>query len=243
MPAPALTSPFLPDAATVLAVLPLSLAYAAAAAVFVGWLRVRRGVRAPFTRKAYHFLILTVAMAVHLRWGVAGVVVFGSAVAVLVLLAVARGSGFGFYEALARPTDAPRRSLFIVVPLVTTAVGGFLANVFFPAWAHVGYMVVAWGDAVGEPVGARWGRHTFRVPSIGGVPATRSLEGSAAVAAASIIAAAVALIAAGVPPADALRSAAVIGVVASAVEAFSHHGVDNLTMQLAGAGVAWLMLG
>jgi len=37
-----------------------------------------------------------------------------------------------------------------------------------------------WGDAVGEPVGTRFGRHPYRVPSLAGVPATRTLEGSLA---------------------------------------------------------------
>jgi phytol kinase len=240
MPGP---TDFVPDLATLLAVAPLALLHASAAAALVGWMRVRRGVRAPFTRKAFHFLILSVAMLVQLRWGVQGVVVFGSVVAALVLLAVMRGDGFAFYEALARPSDAPRRTLFIIVPLVTTAVGGFLANVLFPAWAHVGYMVVAWGDAIGEPVGTRWGRHHYRVPSLGGVPATRTLEGSAAVAIASTLAAAIALAVTGVPPGAAIRVGIVAGAVAAAVEAASHHGTDNLTLQLAGSGVAWLLLG
>jgi dolichol kinase len=149
---------FVPDLPTLLAVTPLALLYAAAAAAFVAWLSIGRKVRAPYTRKAFHFLILTVAMLVHLRWGAGGVVVFGSVVSLLVMLAVVRGDGFGFYEALARRATR-RRTLFILVPLFTTAVGGILANLLFPAWAHVGYMVVAWGDAVGEPVGTRWGRH------------------------------------------------------------------------------------
>jgi phytol kinase len=240
--APALLA-LLPDAQTLLAVAPLALLYAAAAAAFAGWLRVRRGVRAPYTRKTFHFLILTAAMLVHLGWGVAGVIVFGAVVSLLVLGAVARGSGFAFYEAMARPSDAPRQSLFILVPLATTAVGGVLANLLFPAWAHVGYMVVAWGDAVGEPVGTRWGRHRYRVASLGGVPATRSVEGSAAVALVSAAAAAVALAAVGVPTLQALRAGAAIGLGAAAVEAVSNHGLDNLTLQLAGAGLAWLLLG
>jgi phytol kinase len=234
---------FVPDATTVLSVAPLSLAWAAAAAAFVGWLRVRRHVRVPYTRKIFHFIILTAAMFVQLAWGLPGVVVFGSVVSVLVLLAVLRGDGSAFYEALARPTDAPRRSLFILVPLFTTALGGLLANVLFPAFAHVGYMVVAWGDAVGEPVGTRWGRHRYSVPSIAGVAATRSREGSAAVAFASALAAFVALLASGVAAGSAAGAAMLIGLAAAIVEAVSHHGLDNLTLQVAGAGMAVLLLG
>jgi phytol kinase len=240
---PQALTPFIPDVATLATVAPLAMTYAVAAAAFAAWLRTGRGAPAPYTRKAFHFLILSVAMLVHLRWGVAGVVVYGFVVSVLVLGATVRGDGFPFYEALARPGDAPHRTLFIIVPLLTTALGGVLANVFFPAWAHVGYMVVAWGDAVGEPVGARWGRHRYRVPSLAGVPAVRSVEGSAAVAVVSVAAAAIAIAATGVPFADAARAALVVGIAAALVEAASHHGLDNLTLQLTGAGVAWLLLG
>ena len=240
---PALLDRFLPDLATTIVVLSLTLLYASAAATFVGWLRVRRGVRAPYTRKIFHFVILSTATLVQLAWGLPGTMVYGSTVALIVIAAVLRGDGFAFYEALARPTDAPRRSLFIIVPLITTALGGVLANVLFPGWAYIGYAAVAWGDAIGEPVGTRWGRHRYSVPSIGGVSAQRSFEGSAAVLVASAVACALALIAAGIAVPVAIGSAAVIGIVTMAVEAISHHGTDNLTIQIAAAGAAALLLG
>lgn len=238
---PTLIDRFLPDLATTIVVLPLTLMYAAAAAALVGWLRTRRHMRAPYTRKVFHFLILSAATAVHLAWRLPGTVVYGSAVALLVIAAVLRGEGFAFYEALARPTDAPRRSLFIIVPLITTALGGVIANVLFPAWAFVGYAVVAWGDAIGEPVGTRWGRHRYTVPSIGGVSASRSIEGSAAVLVASAAACTIVLIAAGVGTSAAIGAGVVVGVVTTIVEAVSHHGLDNLTIQIAAAGAAALL--
>jgi phytol kinase len=243
MSTPAWFAHLLPDLRTLLTVTPLALLYAAAAAAFVAWLSIGRKVPVPYTRKIFHFLILTVAMLVHLRFGAGGVVVYGAVVSLLVMGATVRGDGCGFYEALARKSDAPHRTLFILVPLFTTACGGVMTNLLFPEWAHVGYMVVAWGDAVGEPVGTRWGRHRYRVPSLAGVAAVRSVEGSAAVAIVSAGAAALACTAAGVPAAEALRAGVVIGVAAAAVEAVSHHGMDNLTLQLTGAGFAWLLLG
>ena len=234
---------FLPDPWTTLIVLPLALLYASAVAAFAGWLRVRRGMRTPYTRKVFHFLILSAATAVQLVWGLPGTTVFGVTVALIVIAGVLRGDGFPFYEALARTTDAPRRSLFIMVPLITTALGGVLANVLFPTWAFIGYAAVAWGDAMGEPVGTRWGRHRYSVPSIGGVRATRSIEGSAAVLLASAAACMLALIAAGTAAPAALGAAAIVGVVTMIVEAISHHGTDNLTIQIAAAGAAALVLG
>ncbi|HEX2167997.1 MAG TPA: hypothetical protein VHG09_12255, partial [Longimicrobiales bacterium] len=187
--------------------------------------------------------ILSAATLVHLAWGLPGTVVYGATVALIVVLAVLRGEGFAFYEAMARPSDEPRRSLFIIVPLITTALGGVLANVLFPTWAFIGYAAVAWGDAIGEPVGTRWGRHRYSVPSIGGVSATRSLEGSSAVLVASATASALALIVAGIDTSAGLRAAAIIGIVTMIVEAASHHGTDNLTIQIAAAGAAALLLG
>jgi phytol kinase len=222
---------------------PLAALYAGAAAVYSGWLRTRRRVRAPYTRKVFHFLIISATAVVQLSWGLPGVVVLGCVTAALVLYAVYRGEGFPFYEAMARASDAPHRSLFILVPLSTTALGGVLVNLLLAPFAPVGYMVTGWGDAVGEPVGTRWGRHSYRVPSLAGVPATRTLEGSGAVLLVGTVAAAIVLLAMGFEPDTAAWVGLACGAAATAVEAFSSHGLDNLTVQLASSAVAWAILG
>lgn len=232
----------LPDARMVLLLGPPLLAFAVASAAFAGWLRARRGVRTAYTRKIFHFLIFTTAAVLQAAVGLPAVALFGGIVSTIVLYAVWRGDGFPFYEALARPTDAPRRSLFILVPLATTALGGVLANLFFPRYAYLGYLVGGWGDAVGEPVGSRFGRHRYAVPSLAGVRATRSLEGSAAVVATGAAAAVLALLAGGAALPTALAVGAVCGVAGGLVEAVSSHGLDNLTVQLAAAGTAALFL-
>ena len=234
---------FIPSTAEILAGVPLSLLYAGAVAALAGWLRVHRRVRAPYTRKVFHFFIISAAGVIQLLWGLTGVVVFGSVTAAVVLGGVLKGSGFPFYEALARPTDAPHRTLFILVPLFTTALGGVLSNLLFSAFAPVGYMVTGWGDAVGEPVGTRWGRHRYQVPSLAGVKATRSLEGSAAVLLVGTAAAVVVLLGLGFAPGHAVAAGLAGGAAGTLGEAFSTHGLDNLTVQLAASLVAWLLLG
>lgn len=233
---------FIPPLRLVLLITPVALVYGAAAAWLSGWLRVDRGVRAPYTRKVFHFAIFTMAGVIHLVWGLHGVVVYGSVIAVMVLYAVGRGDDFPFYEAMARPTDAPRRSFFILVPLFTTALGGLTSNLLFLQFAFVGYLVGGWGDAVGEPVGTRWGKHRYGVPSLAGVRATRSLEGSAAVFAAGTLAAFLGLWAMGVPLDTAGKVGLACGAAGALVEAISSHGLDNFTVQVTGAGVAWLLL-
>lgn len=222
---------------------PPLLLFASLAAAFAGWLRDARGVAAPYTRKVFHFLIFSAAGLLHLAGGLRVVALFGGIVSLLVLYAVWRGDGFAFFEALARPSDAPRRSLFVLVPLLTTAAGGLAANLFFGAAAWVGYLVAGWGDAIAEPVGTRWGRHRYRVLSIGGVPATRSLEGSAAVLVVGSLAAFLGLSLAGEPLGTALGVAAACGAAGAAVEAVSNHGLDNLTVQIAAAAAARFLLG
>ena len=203
----------------------------------------RRGVRVPYTRKTFHFGIFSCAAVVHAIWGLPGTNAYGGVVALAVLVAVVRGEGDRLYDALARETDRPHRTLFIVVPLVTTALGGLASALLAGPYASVGYLVGGWGDAVGEPVGTRWGRHPYRVPSLLGVPARRTLEGSAAVLGVGWIAATVALIPLVGPLGLAVGVGLACGVAGALVESVSNHGLDNLTVQLAASLTALLLLG
>lgn len=88
--------------------------------------------------------------------------------------------------------------------------------------------------AAGGPIGIRFGRRRYRVPSLCGVKATRSLEGSGAVLLPS--AAALSLAVALSPdlsfsPRHALAIPAP-ALLSTAVESLSLHGWDNATLQL-----------
>lgn len=235
--------PFLPGWRMLVVGVPVAALYSGAAAALAGWLRSRCKVRVPYTRKVFHFTIMSAAGVAHLAWGLPGVVILGSVTALLMLLAVVRGSGFPFYEAMARPSDAPHRTLFILIPLATTALGGVLSNLLFSPFAPIGYMVTGWGDAVGEPVGTRWGKHRYRVPSLAGVIATRSLEGSGAVFLAGAVAAALTLFGMGYSASVSVGAGVACGAAGAVVEAFSNHGLDNLTVQVATTALAWALLG
>jgi len=239
---PAALSTLIPGPVTALWAGGAGLALAWGAGAVAGRLRAR-GVRVAYTRKVFHFAIFTGAAVVHALGGLGATNAFGTVVAAWVLVAVRRGDGDALYEALARDTDRPHRTLFIVVPLLTTAVGGLLSALLAGPFAAVGYAVAGWGDAVGEPAGARWGRHPYRVPSLGGVRAVRTWEGSAAVFAAGWGAALVALLGLGLPATSALLAAPAVAAAAAAVEAVSHHGTDNLTVQLAASLVAVALAG
>jgi len=132
--------------------------------------------------------------------------------------------------------------MFVIVPLITTAIGGIATNTFFPQVAYIGYLVCGWGDAVGEPVGSRWGKHPYRVPSLSGVPAERTLEGSTAVFVVGSIAAIIGMMTIGEPFTRALWIGAACGFAGAVVEAISNHGLDNLTTQIAAAAVAYFLI-
>lgn len=216
-------------------------AFLVAGAAAAAWRR--RGGRPGDARKTFHFLIFTTAATLRALGGIGAVTAYGAVVFAGVVAAVLRGEGDPIFEALARPSDAPRRALHVVIPLCATAAGGVLAHLIGGPAATAAYLVGGWGDAVGEPVGIRWGRHRYRVPSIGGVPATRSLEGSAAVLLASWAGAAIGLAAAGASAGTAAGGGLAVAAVAAAVETFTPHGLDNLTVLVAAAATARLLLG
>ena len=179
---------------------------------------------------------------IHLFFGTVMVIRFGIIVSGFVIYAVHRGNGFPFYEALARPSDAPHRSKFVVIPLITTALGGLLSVILFPAYAHFGFWVTGLGDAVGEPVGAAWGKNKYRVPSLFGVPATRSVEGSLAVILVSFLVFFSGLLFLEISLPKALIVSAICGSIIGLVEAVSNHGTDNLTIQVFASGMVYLFL-
>lgn len=206
---------------------------------FAGGLK-RRGVRTGYTRKVFHFLIFTTVAALHAWQGTRAVCLFGAMTSLAVFFAVWRGGGNLLYEAMAREKDEPHRTHFILVPYFTTLFGGLVANMLFGPAAIAGYLVAGLGDAIGEPVGTRFGRHPYRVPSRRAVPATRTLEGSAAVFIASFIALLLASTLLGADIAGTWPRLLAIAFASAVAEAVSPHGWDNATMQLVPAALfAW----
>ncbi len=220
---------------------PFLILYTWFSAAFSGYVK-RRGVHTGYTRKIFHFLIFAMASFLQYYYGLSMVVVFGIIVSIAVLYTAWRGKPNPFYTAMARETDFPHEKRFIVIPLITTGVGGILTNLFFPSFSYIGFLVGGAGDAIGEPVGKRWGKHEYRVPSLFGVGATRSLEGSIAVLLVSFGFALFGLITLGFSVGISLYTASVVAVVTTLTEAVSHHGLDNLTIQVVAAGTAWVLV-
>ena len=202
--------------------------YIAAGLASAAW--HHRGGRVGDTRKLFHLTIFTGAAFIRATVDTGAVVTYGAVVAGGVLWATWRSESSAIFQALARPSDAPYKRLHVLAPMFCTAVGGVLAHLIAGDLATVAYLMAGWGDAVGEPVGIRWGKHRYRVPSWGATTAERSWEGSAAVCLASTIASALALALANFPFNQTITAAITLGVAATVIEAASPHGWDNLTL-------------
>ncbi|MCP4007753.1 MAG: hypothetical protein GY725_26525 [bacterium] len=207
-----------------------------------------RGWKTGYTRKVFHFLILVNAAVVQAFWGLSVLFVFGAATSLVVFFALLQGEGGLLYEAIARESDRPHRSRFVLVPYFATLLGGLLSNLFFGPSAIAGYLVTGLADAIAEPVGTRFGRHRYRVPSFGGLEAQRSIEGSLAVFVASVAALALAAwlgpeLLAGLKPAAWFGALVGIACLCTLVEAVSPHGWDNASLQLVASGTFWILSG
>lgn len=209
---------------------------------FAGWLKSRHGARTAYTRKLFHIVTFVAAAAVQYELGVRSMCLFGLATSLVIAIALCRGEGDLSYEAIARESDAPFRSYFIIVPYFATLLGGLASNIVFGEFAIVGYLVAGFGDVVGEPIGARFGRHRYHPPGSEG-QFTRSFEGSAAVLIVSGASAGAALSLLGSPLAmTTVLAVVVIGTASALLEAISPHGWDNTPMQVAPPLIAWALL-
>ena len=222
---------------------PVGFLWALGCLTFAGAMKRHKGLRTGYTRKIFHFLIFFSVALVQWQWGTPIVCLFGGMTTCVVFLAIFLGSGNLLYEAMAREKDEPHRTHYIIAPYFATLIGGLAGNILFGPVAVVGYLVTGLGDAVGEPVGVKFGKHQYKVPSLTSVKAVRSWEGSAAVLIMCLVA-----IVVGIALAPELsftrRSVVMIPLIVLAcagVEATSPHGWDNLTMQVVPTFLATLI--
>ncbi len=224
---------------------PVCLLWSVACLYCAGYCKKYRGFKTGYSRKLFHFLIFMSAAVIQWIWGIKIVCLFGSMCTLVIFYAIFRGNGNLLYEAMAREKDEPHRTHYIIVPFFATLIGGLASNILFGQIAVIGYLVTGLGDAVGEPVGTRFGKHTYKVPSLTSVKAIRSWEGSAAVFVMSLLA-----IVGGIfliPELEfsrwSLLMIPVLGLICTLTEAVSPHGWDNTTMQVIPSFLAEFFLG
>jgi phytol kinase len=209
-----------------------------------GTLKLNHEIKTNYTRKLFHILVFTLAGIIGYIFDFRAVMLYGGITGLIVIFAIYQGENNLFYEGIAREQDAPHRSLYIGVPFITTAIAGLFNNVLFGQIALVGYLVAGWGDAIGEPIGVRFGKHRYKVTSLRNVPCERSIEGSTAIMIMSCIAVAVGLF---VIIGDHWRliigTAILAGFATALVEALSPHGIDNFTTQVTASAICFAVVG
>jgi phytol kinase len=199
--------------------------------------------RTGYTRKVFHFFVFITASIVQAKLALTGTIVFGTCVSIAVFYAIWKGDGNIFYEAMAREKDAPKRSYYIIAPFFATLFAGIFSNILFTLdGAAIGYLATGFGDAIGEPVGTRFGKHTYKVPSLSKVTSFRSYEGSLAVFIACFIAIGFGAMLLSLPiSAILILKILIIALATAIVEGISPHGWDNFTTQLVAAGLFYLL--
>jgi phytol kinase len=141
------------------------------------------------------------------------------------------------FAGYARESDAPHEAFHVWFSWLVSIVGLVAIDQLFGdlTITRTAGLVLGLADGVAEPVGVRWGRHRYRLPSVtGGPPSYRSCEGSAAVFLTTVLVVVTTL------PLVSVGPVLVMALVVTLAEAASPHGLDNLTIPLAVGGVLFL---
>jgi dolichol kinase len=212
-----------------------------------GLLVLRLGVRVNYTRKINHFVLFFVPIYLATLFshqqsmitvGMTGLLLMGS---IGMYSAPIRGRVpvlNTMFLSFDRPEDRPYTLLWlqtqiaagymVIVPLAI-----MFARQGTPELMLIPILINGIGDGLAEPVGVRFGRHTYRVrPLNGGGTYTRSLEGSACVLITGILT--ILLFRESFTPAQFWAAMATIPIGMTLAEAFSPHTWDTPFLFLTG---------
>ena len=105
-----------------------------------------------------------------------------------------------------------------------------------PHYAVLGILVMSWGDGLAALIGRRWGRHPYKLWDM-----QKSWEGSLTMAIASFLVSSLIFLGVQGNIWQTWLMATAIALIATCLEAFSKWGVDNLTVPVGSAAIAfWL---
>lgn len=109
-------------------------------------------------------------------------------------------------------------------------------NIQQPQYAVLGVLVMTWGDGLAALLGKRFGKHQYEV--FGG---HKSLEGSATMAAVTFTVSFLILLSVNGNFWQATLVSLMVAVVTTGLETFSLLGIDNLTVPLGSAALAYIL--
>ncbi|GBF80873.1 diacylglycerol/polyprenol kinase family protein [Aphanothece sacrum] len=190
-----------------------------------------RGTNAEFTRKIVHIgsgnvIVLAWWLQIPL-WVILGASVIASIVALISY----------FLPILPSINSVGRKSLGTFFYAISI---GILAYYFWsnhqPQYTAIGILVMAWGDGMAAIVGQNWGKHPYHIFGV-----SKSWEGSLTMMGVSVFVTSLILLSIGSPIGLTVLISLLVGVFATGLEAFSIWGIDNLTVPVGSAIVAFYL--
>ncbi|XTZ10622.1 MAG: diacylglycerol/polyprenol kinase family protein [cyanobacterium endosymbiont of Rhopalodia yunnanensis] len=105
-----------------------------------------------------------------------------------------------------------------------------------PQYTVIGILIMAWGDGMAAIIGKRFGRHPYQILEI-----KKSWEGSLTMMGVSFLITSIILFFTGESINIILITSLLVSVIATGLEVFSKWGIDNLTVPLGSAIVAFYL--
>ena len=105
-----------------------------------------------------------------------------------------------------------------------------------PQYTAIGILIMAWGDGMAAIIGNKFGRHPYQILGI-----KKSWEGSVTIMVVSFLITSIILFFTGESIDLILMTSLLVSVTATGLEAFSEWGIDNLTVPLGSAVVAFYL--
>ncbi|KAM3098670.1 diacylglycerol/polyprenol kinase family protein [Phormidesmis sp. 146-35] len=105
-----------------------------------------------------------------------------------------------------------------------------------PQFAALGILVMTWGDGFAAIIGQRFGRHPYKLWNM-----QKSWEGSSAMAVISFVVSASILLTTQGNLWQVWLISLIVGAIAASLEAFSKYGIDNLTVPIGSATIAYFL--
>jgi len=211
--------------------------------LIAGLLKRKFNLKTNYTRKIIHFSLFTMGWLIGAIAGFPALVIYGASIAPFGLLIVFSGDGNFLYESVARPEDAPHRTIYLIVPYIASVLGAFLSKLFVGDFFYIGILVTGIGDAIAEPIGVKFGKHKYSVPAITKLKAKRSIEGSLSVFMIGFLVSLIFFVIRGIGILPLwIFVSIIVGLVSSFVEAISPHGLDNFTIQISASCLSAYLL-
>jgi phytol kinase len=142
------------------------------------------------------------------------------------------------FQLLPRIDNVGRKSFGTFFYAVSIAVlVGWFWGVNRPEFGVLGILVMTWGDGMAGLVGKRFGRHRYQLWGM-----EKSWEGSLTMAIVATLVSGIILSNVVVSTAQLITIAFTVGILSAVLEAFSNLGIDNLTVPILSAAIAYSLV-